>query len=101
VAVEVHQHAADSDGLDFNLALIATNRSVTPRMTIAVNTNGQVSLQWSASPGQAYRVQSTTNLSSTVWTPLGSDVIATGSTASFSDTMTGTGQRFYRVLLIE
>src|SRR4029079_900375 len=30
MAAEVHQHAADSSGLDFNLALVATNQPAAP-----------------------------------------------------------------------
>jgi hypothetical protein len=62
---------------------------------------GTATLTWSASAGLAYRVEYKTNLSDPVWQPIGSDVLATNTTASKVDNgVNGVDQRFYRVVLI-
>jgi hypothetical protein len=59
-----------------------------------------VTLIWAAQAGGNYRVQYKDDLNAPGWTPLGSDVNATGTSASKTDPNNGT-QRFYRVLLVQ
>ncbi len=63
-----------------------------------IQTNGVLTLNWSAVPGLNYQLQYSTNLSKTNWFNLGSLVSATNSSISVSDSKTNT-QRFYRVVL--
>jgi len=60
-----------------------------------------LTLSWTASAGLKYRVQYTTNLGAPAWQDLGSDVLATNTTAAQSDSTAGSApQRFYRILLV-
>ncbi len=61
--------------------------------------NNTVVLTWSATAGQVYQFQVSTNLASTNWISLGSSTTATNATMSTTDTnaVTGSAQRFYRI----
>jgi hypothetical protein len=60
-----------------------------------------VTLTWTASAGLVYRVQYKNNLSDSNWQTLGSDVTATSTTATKTDSFVGSAsQRFYRILLV-
>jgi hypothetical protein len=54
---------------------------------------------WSTTANQMYRIQYTTNLVQNVWADLGDAIIATGSSASVSNTVSNL-QMFYRASLI-
>ncbi|HWI56601.1 MAG TPA: immunoglobulin domain-containing protein, partial [Bacillota bacterium] len=60
---------------------------------------GQVTLTWSAESGATYRVQYKDQLDQAGWADLASEVVATGSTTSFTDTP-GSTPRFYRILVV-
>jgi Fungalysin metallopeptidase (M36)/Calx-beta domain len=60
---------------------------------------GQFTLTWSAIPGQAYRVQYTTNLNSP-WINLPGDITASGGTATKVDPAAYGPERFYQVLVL-
>jgi hypothetical protein len=66
-------------------------------LTRAGTTN--IVITWSAVSNGTYRVQFNPVLNTTNWTDLAGDVIATGNTASKTDTMTTTN-RFYRVRVL-
>jgi hypothetical protein len=67
------------------------------RIQAVTSASGTVTLQWEARNGGTYQVQYATSLGGT-WNNLGSPVTATGSTASYVDTVpNGVAQRFYRV----
>jgi len=70
-----------------------------PDFQTAAQTGGTIVFTWSATPGQSYQVQSTTNLGSAGWTNLGGAVIATNTTMGASDGIGASGQRFYRVIM--
>ena len=56
----------------------------------------EITFVWNSTPGRAYQIQSTTDLTSSNWSNLGNFIIATNSTASGFDF----SQRFYRVVLL-
>jgi hypothetical protein len=60
--------------------------------------NGVASVNWSAIPGNNYSLQNKGALSQTNWNP-GSIFQATGNTATASESVIGSTQRFYRVFL--
>ena len=62
--------------------------------------NGIASLRWDAIAGQTYRVQYKASLSQTNWTDLEPDVIATASTATATNGLGNSLQRFYRVYML-
>lgn len=69
---------------------------ITPAYTAS---NGVYAFTWNAIPGQAYQLQSATNLAAPAWADLGSPVTATSNTVFATDVLGADGQRFYRVRL--
>lgn len=63
-----------------------------------VSTTGAVTLSWPAVTGHQYQIQVTDSLAARLWSNLGGPVIASGSSAAFTDAAAG-GQstRFYRI----
>jgi hypothetical protein len=60
---------------------------------------GAVTSAWYSASGAVYRLEFSTNAINPVWNPVGSDITATGSTASAADAAAGLPtQRVYRVL---
>ena len=70
-----------------------------PMFQPLTHTGSTLILTWSAARGQTYQLQYQTNLNSTNWITLAS-LTATNATATASDTMNGSAQRFYRVVLL-
>ena len=69
--------------------------------TTVTKTNSNLKFAWNALTGLVYQVQFKTNLLQTNWTVLKS-ITATNTTISFVDTnpITGSPQKFYRLLLL-
>jgi hypothetical protein len=64
-------------------------------------TNGVTALTWSTVAGHTYRLQYKPNLASTIWNNVTPDIIANNSTASTTDIVGVTAQRFYRVFVVQ
>ncbi|MGH8399305.1 MAG: hypothetical protein ACRETA_13855, partial [Gammaproteobacteria bacterium] len=64
-------------------------------------TNGVTTLIWSTVAGHTYRVQYKESLASPNWTDVAPDIIANNSTASTTDIVGVTTQRFYRVFVVQ
>ncbi len=75
--------------------------NVVPRPTFnsVKYTNGQVTLGWSAIVGDAYRLQTKTNIFG-VWTNVPGDVTATNTIATKVDSSAVVRTRFYRILIL-
>jgi hypothetical protein len=65
-------------------------------LSAAFNGSGHFVITWSAEVGINYRIQFKDTLDAPAWQNL-SNVEATASTATVTDTLPGTGQRFYRI----
>jgi hypothetical protein len=67
---------------------------------ILINHDGSVTLTYATTPGYAYRVETTTNLSPASWTTLaGSVTNASAGNVIFTDPNSiNTGQRYYRTV---
>lgn len=65
---------------------------------LAVSADGKISFAWEARAGNIYRVQFKNNLSDAEWINVEPTIKATEGTASFSETLSGVGQRFYRIM---
>jgi uncharacterized repeat protein (TIGR03803 family) len=63
-------------------------------------TNGTLTLTWSAKTWARYQLQYKSDLSSPHWINLGNDIVATNDTVSASDALGSDAQRFYRVVLL-
>jgi uncharacterized repeat protein (TIGR03803 family) len=61
--------------------------------------NGALNLTWSTEAGGVYQLQSSSDLSSSNWTNLGSAVTAAGARLSATDSGSNGPRRFYRVVL--
>jgi hypothetical protein len=69
-------------------------------LSIVCSANTNIVITWTSVSNSVYRVQYKTSLASSNWISLTPDVIAMGSTASFTDHPAGAPQRYYRVLLV-
>jgi len=69
-----------------------------PTISSTSYSNNVVSLSWTALPGPRYQLQYRTNLSSGSWSNLGPSVLGTNTTMSFTDIVTNSPVRFYRVV---
>lgn len=63
-------------------------------------TNSLVCVTWNALPGQAYQLQSSTNLLFGEWQALAPDVVAVGPQVTHTNALTAEPQCFYRVLVL-
>jgi len=84
-----------SDAKSFTLVIVTR-----PEITSISVSNDIASINWSAIPGQTYRVQYLDSLSATNWTELPPDVTAASSTALQTDNVGNSPQRFYRIALV-
>jgi hypothetical protein len=69
-------------------------------ITLSPSFSGPVQIIWSAVPGRNYRVQYKESTSDPLWSDLPGDVAATETTGVKEDATVGTGQRYYRVVLV-
>ena len=83
----------------------ASNRlgaPATPGMTgTMVQNGGLVSFSFGTVPNRTYRVEYKDDLEAAGWTPLGTDLPATGALLNVTDLLNGQAQRFYRVVLLQ
>ena len=63
-------------------------------------TVGGVQITWSALAGRTYRVQYSGTLGANDWIDLPGDVMATGETATSTDSLPVATQRFYRIIVV-
>ena len=59
-----------------------------------------VSVSWGAVPGQAYRLQFASDLRSGIWEAAVPDIVATGETATHTNSIGTNLMQFYRVLVL-
>jgi regulation of enolase protein 1 (concanavalin A-like superfamily) len=57
-------------------------------------------LNWSSVAGQTYQLQSTTNLTTPIWTPVGNLVTGTGGTLTLTNSLGSSLQNFFRLRLV-
>jgi len=87
----------DSIGLN---GWVCDGTNVPPMIQMVSLSNGIVTVAWSAVADRSYRLQSKDALSDINWVDCSPDVIATGPTATATDTVGSATQRFYRVYLL-
>lgn len=75
-----------------------TNSSSTFRITSIERSGGNASVTWSSVDGKKYRLQARSSMTGGDWTDVGSDITASGASASASHS--STNQHFYRVRLV-
>lgn len=103
-----HDGSADTDGDgvrdgdEFRTGTSPINStSILRAITVTGINSATTTVMWSAVPGKSYQVQYRDSFSGTGWTNLGASVVANGSSAGVDDSQGPTGQRFYRVMLVE
>jgi hypothetical protein len=72
-------------------------QQLVPQFVSETQSGNTITLVWTTVYNDNYQLLYSTNLSSSVWTPLGSGFTASDSTASYTDTISSSQQRFYRV----
>jgi photosystem II stability/assembly factor-like uncharacterized protein len=68
-----------------------------PLITSISRFDSNVAITWSATAGVSYRLQYNTNLSTTNWFDVPGDVLASGSSASTTNTAATNAQKYYRI----
>jgi uncharacterized repeat protein (TIGR03803 family) len=81
-------------------AAVLTVTTAPPAIQSVALSDGLLTFAWTAVAGQAYQVQSATDLASGNWTNLGGVFTASNTTLSASFTIGSDAQQFYRVLLL-
>jgi hypothetical protein len=71
-----------------------------PAISSVVVRDGQLKITWDSIPGQAYQVQSTTNLNQCYWQSIDSVITADANSASVMEPLGPEDQRFYRLMLV-
>jgi hypothetical protein len=79
--------------------VVLTPISVPPVFQSATQAGGTITLSWSALAGRTYQLQYKTNLNQTNWINL-TNLTATNSIATASESIASDPQRFYRVVLL-
>ena len=98
--------AAQGVGLgNYTIAYYPGTLTVTPTALAILSIvsspgNTNIIITWTSISNSEYQVQYKATLSSTNWVSLAPDVIATGTTASFTDHPAGASQRYYRILFV-
>jgi hypothetical protein len=83
-----------SDAQSFTIVVVPP-----PVIESIVASDGSITIRWATVAGKSYRVQYSSNLEEPIWNDLGSDVTASGSTATQADVTTAGTERYYRVVL--
>jgi hypothetical protein len=81
-------------------SFLSGTNSLAPVLLSVGLTNGLATLVWSAVPGQMYSLLSKAQLSDSNWITAVSNILATGATASATDSVGPAPQRFYRVIAL-
>ena len=73
---------------------------IQPTFQTITQSNGAITLTWSAVSGQKYQLQYSSDLSSMNWVNLGDVITATNSIVGLTDVIGADSKRFYRVFLL-
>jgi len=88
-----------SDPQGFTIAVKGTQA---PLVLRAVElSGGKCKFTWNAEVGRKYRVQYKASLGDAEWTDVALEIVATGSTASGEDNVSGVSQRFYHIVQVD
>jgi hypothetical protein len=82
----------------FGLDDVTVQTLPVPILSSTVVSGGNIKFSWSAILNDSYQIQSTTNLSTTNWTNVGSAILATNSVMSATEAIGNAPERFYRVM---
>ena len=97
VSVRVTDDGVPNLSQAVSFAIVVVSRPVIQSINITAE---NVTIIWSAVPGQIYRVQFKSDLTQAGWNDLTGDVAPDGNTAQKTDAISADQQRFYRVLLL-
>lgn len=86
------------EGRETNLRLASDNQAPVPFLQPASSPDGAMRITWNCIPGQTYQVQFKNSLSDAAWQNLLPPLTATSGIATIEDTLSPSGQRFYRVV---
>jgi hypothetical protein len=94
--------ASDLVAQDFNetfdVFALNLNSPSLPFLVTSFSDGQNCCLQWALQPGKNYRVEFKSDLRQEVWQPAQGTVTTAGGTCSFKDKLSGSAQRFYRVV---
>jgi len=72
-----------------------------PSFNVVSRSGDQLTLGWTTILGRTYRVEYTGNLGAANWQPLGSDMLASGSSLSVIVSVSASPQRFFRIVVVQ
>jgi len=75
--------------------------ATTPLIKLVTVADDVATITWNTVAGHTYRLQYKDNLTETYWTDLLPEVPATGPTATVYNSVGGSMQRFYQVILVQ
>jgi hypothetical protein len=97
-------YVADAGNNSIRKGVLLAIPPAPPVFQTAAQSNGLITLTWSATVGRVYQLQYSSDLSSdltpTAWHSLGNNIMATNDIISASDLLGPERQRFYRIALL-
>jgi hypothetical protein len=80
------------------IVVVRPSQVVSPPVIQSITVSGdEAVLTWGSVSGHAYRVQFVNSLEAASWTDISPDIVASSSTVSTTNTLSGSAQRFYRI----
>ena len=86
-------------GFIFNNGTLTVTSAPAPMIFSFGLTNGTAIIKWTSLAGETYRVQTNNGLGGSNWNDASPAMMANGSTAAQTNSLGGTAQQFYRILL--
>jgi hypothetical protein len=100
---EMADPAGKSQGLAIdNLRFSASDQAMTPTAPAlgAQISGSDLVLTWFSLPAITYQIEYTDNLTNNNWLPLGNSISGTGTALSFTNLVSLSGQRFFRLAIL-
>jgi len=84
-----------------NLSFSSTSQTLSSAAPISAQTRGNsLLLSWTGVAGSTYQIQYKDDLAAPLWSALGAPVAGTGATITFTNNLSQSFQRFYRLTIV-
>lgn len=84
-----------------NLSFSATSQPTGIPVPLTIEPSGtNIIISWLGTPGQTYQIEFKNDLNAALWTPLSNPVTGTGAPLVFTNDITGSPQRFFRLTIL-
>ncbi len=89
-----------SDSKSFTVTVNAPTNATPPEISSIILNSGSAVITWSSTVGRTYRLQYNDTLEPLSWSNSAPDILATGSTASATNSVGSADKRFFRIYLL-